>query len=76
MIEEKPDGWHYRWLDLPDNGGEAVEWSAVKPTFDEALIALERSIRERKPVGSLQNDGEIPTPRFFPDWTAAEEGKP
>lgn len=59
-IEEKPDGWHYSWADFPENGGEAIIWENVLPTFEEAHKALRASIRSRKPVGSLQNDEEIP----------------
>jgi hypothetical protein len=59
VIEELPDGWHYRWADIPENGGEAVEWANVLPTFEAAVEGLRESVRQRKPVGSLQNDEEV-----------------
>ncbi len=59
VIEEKPDGWNYRWWEEVPGAQEAVVWSGIKHTFEGALETLWESIREKRPPGHLQNDDEV-----------------
>lgn len=72
FVEQKPDGWHYEWADipgqiespamppthlLPEGWAPTVAiYQGVHETFDKAVEAVSESIRERYPLGNLQGD--------------------
>jgi hypothetical protein len=62
VIEENPDGWNYRWWEDTIGGTESrtVIWSGIRGTFEGALEAVRESVREKLPMGHLQNDDEVP----------------
>lgn len=60
FIEQFPDGYNYRWADVPDEGaGEYEQFSGRRDTLEDVLDAVNESIREKKPVGKLQGDSLI-----------------
>jgi hypothetical protein len=66
FVEQKPDGWHYEWADIPEQRESPTipkEWAptvavyqGVHETFDKAVEAVSESVRSRYPRGELQGD--------------------
>lgn len=59
MIEVFPDGWNYRWVDVPEGAEQAEQFSGKRPTLEDVLDAVNESIREKLPLGRLQGDDVI-----------------
>ena len=58
MIVERLDGWRYQWGDFVEGAGEVELREATHDTFDDAVKAVDASIRVEFPKGTLQGDDD------------------
>jgi hypothetical protein len=58
LIEQKNDGWHYRWHVHHEDMETTIEYARRFDKLEDCILGLEGSIREKYPKPQLQGDEE------------------